>query len=131
LARVLGNGLEHHENPDDMREAFEEKTALESSRLREHLSYLDIIVTLAPLLGLLGTVLGIITVFRNLDISGSNPAAMAGGISEALVSTAAGLIVAVFALSVHTYFSHLLDFVITDIEDICIYALSRSRSERG
>jgi biopolymer transport protein ExbB len=129
LARVLGVGLEYYKRPENMREALEEQTSLESSRLREHLNYLDVVVTMAPLLGLLGTVLGIIHSFSNIDFSGGNSAAIASGIGEALISTAAGLCVAVLALSVHTYFAHLLDYALTDIEDICIYALSRARSE--
>jgi biopolymer transport protein ExbB len=130
LARVLSDGLSYHKDPVSMKEAFEDRTALEAARLRKNLGYLDVIVTMAPLLGLLGTVVGMIGSFKVLDVAGHDPAAITGGVGEALVATATGLCVAVLALCVHTYFAHRLDFVITDIEDVCVHALAKARSEK-
>jgi biopolymer transport protein ExbB len=113
-----------------MKNAFETATALEAASLRKHLGYLDTIVTLSPLLGLLGTVLGMIGSFSVLDVHNSNPSAITGGVGEALVATATGLCVAVLALVVHSYFCHRLDALITDIETICAFAIEKANGER-
>lgn len=71
----------------------------EIDRLRRNLSLLDTVITVAPLLGILGTVTGIIGSFNMLNAQGiDNPAGVTGGIAEALITTAAGLIVAIAAL---------------------------------
>lgn len=125
IGRILAAGLAQHGVAGAMRESFEESTALEATNLRRNLSYLGTIVTMAPLLGLLGTVVGMIGSFNVLDAG--NPAAITGGVGEALIATATGLCVAVLALAVHTYFSHRLDNVITDVENICLLALRQAR----
>lgn len=89
------------------------------ARLREHLNYLSVIVTLAPLLGLLGTVIGMINSFSVLNIRDGQPLAITGGVGEALVATATGLAVAIMALVTHTYFAHRLDGLVTDLEQVC------------
>lgn len=127
VGRILAAGLPYRLEGKAMREMFEETTALEAAKLKKNLRYLSTIVTLAPLLGLLGTVVGMIGSFRVLDSASGNPAAITGGVGEALIATAAGLCVAVMALSVHTYFSHRLDHIITDIESICALALRKAR----
>ena len=129
IAKVLEAGLGYQNDVNSMREAFEEKTLLEASYLRKNLSYLDVIVTMAPLLGLLGTVVGMIGSFKVLDTEGHNPAVITGGVGEALVATAAGLCVAVLALCVYTYFCHKLDYLITDIENACISVVSKARGQ--
>lgn len=71
----------------------------EIDRLRRNLSLLDTVITVSPLLGILGTVTGIIGAFNMLNTQGiDNPAGVTGGIAEALITTAAGLIVAIAAL---------------------------------
>ncbi|MGP1387540.1 MAG: MotA/TolQ/ExbB proton channel family protein [Thainema sp.] len=73
----------------------------ELPRLRRFSTVFSTIISVAPLLGLLGTILGLINSFASLnigDIGGSNTAGVTGGISEALISTAAGLVVAIFTL---------------------------------
>lgn len=127
IGRILAAGLPHYNAAGAMREIFEESTALEATNLRRNLSHLSTIVTMAPLLGLLGTVVGMIGSFSVLDTSGSNPAAITGGVGEALIATATGLCVAVLALAVHTYFSHRLDNIITDVENICSLAVRQAR----
>lgn len=77
--------------------------------LRARLNYLSTIVTLAPLLGLLGTISGMIQSFSIFSVRAGEPLAITGGIGEALVATATGLCVAIFALLVHTYFAQKLD----------------------
>lgn len=123
LGRILAQGLIYQRDSSAMQSAFEESAALESARLRQNLQHLSTVVTLAPLLGLLGTVIGMIGSFQVLDAPGGNPAAITGGVGEALIATAAGLCVAVLALVVHSYFSHRLDNLLTDIESICATVL--------
>lgn len=129
--RVLAAGLACRENSAAMRDAFEEITSLEATNLRKNLSYLGTVVTMAPLLGLLGTVVGMIGSFRVLDASGADPAMITGGVGEALIATATGLCVAVLALAIHTYFSHRLDGAITDVENICTFTLQCARRGNG
>ncbi len=91
--------------------------AIAVGKLRYRLSYLDMIVTLAPLLGLLGTVTGMIQAFSVLNIKSGQPLAITGGVGEALVATAAGLCIAIVALASHSHFMHHLDLVISDLEE--------------
>ena len=88
-----------------------------AGRLRAHLNYLETIVTLAPLLGLLGTVTGMISSFSVLAVSDGQPFAITGGVGEALVATATGLCVAIIALVIHTYLVQQQDRLITDMEE--------------
>ena len=84
---------------------------------------------MAPLLGLLGTVIGMIGSFKVLDVSGDNPALITGGVGEALIATATGLCVAVLALVVHSYFSNRLDGILTDVENVCTLLINKSRGK--
>ena len=86
-------------------------------RMHEGLRYLDTIVTLSPLLGLLGTVLGMIQSFQVMAMKDGQLSIITGGVAEALVATAFGLIVAVIALCVHTYLSFRLDRSVTTLEE--------------
>ena len=99
---------------------LEGEAALAASRLRENLRHLDSIVTIAPLLGLLGTVVGMIQSFSVLNVKTGQPLAITGGVGEALVATASGLCVAVFAMVIYSYFNHRLDSLVTNMEQICV-----------
>lgn len=81
----------------------------QAMKLRARLNYLSMIVTLAPLLGLLGTISGMIEAFNIFSIQAGQPLAITGGIGEALIATATGLCVSIFALIVHTFFAQRLD----------------------
>ena len=85
-------------------------------KLRARLNYLSMIVTLSPLLGLLGTISGMIEAFNIFNLQAGQPLAITGGIGEALIATATGLCVAIFALIVHTYFAQRLDEMLTKLE---------------
>ncbi|MBD2362213.1 MULTISPECIES: MotA/TolQ/ExbB proton channel family protein [unclassified Anabaena] len=102
LARVFLAALELEEpNPEEFRLALESEAQAEIPILKRFQNLFDTIIGLAPLLGLLGTVLGLIASFASLDIGdvgGTKTAEVTDGISEALVSTAAGLVVAIFTL---------------------------------
>ena len=84
--------------------------------LRYRLDYLETIVTLAPLLGLLGTVTGMIMSFSILSLKQGQPLAITGGVGEALIATATGLTVAIAALIAHSYLAHRINAVIADME---------------
>jgi biopolymer transport protein ExbB len=87
--------------PEEFRLALESEAQAELPLLKRFSNIFDTIISLSPLLGLLGTILGLITSFASLNIGevgGSRTANVTGGISEALVSTASGLIVAIFTL---------------------------------
>jgi hypothetical protein len=94
------------------------------------LNYLSAIVTLSPLLGLLGTIFGMINSFQIFNLQAGQPMAITGGIGEALTATAFGLIVAVFSLAVHTYFASRMDNALTIMEKTGAVLLSEVR-KRG
>jgi biopolymer transport protein ExbB len=88
-----------------------------AARLRERLDLLGLMVTLAPLLGLLGTVIGMIRTFNVLNVRAGQPFAITGGVGEALVATATGLCVATLALAIQAYFRNWLDRLLNDAEE--------------
>lgn len=132
VAVVLARGLANMDlTVSDLESAMNSAAALAAAKLRERLSYLDTIVTLAPLLGLLGTVVGMISSFSIMTIKSGQPHAITGGVGEALVATATGLCVAVIALIVYSYYSHWLDRIITGMEQGCaVLTEAKRRSDR-
>ncbi len=98
---------------EEIVQAAAKKKALE---LRRYLEYLSVIVTMAPLLGLLGTVTGMISSFSVLSISEGQPFAITGGVGEALIATASGLLAAIFALCLYTWLSHRANAIIAGVE---------------
>ena len=118
LSRVIASGMAHDKSEAAMKSAFEDRMSMESISFHRYLDYLSAIVTIAPLLGLLGTVTGMIQTFSVLD-SGGGAAAITGGVGEALVATASGLCVAIIAFCFYTYFDHQLDTLVTDTERLC------------
>ena len=104
---------------EDAREETTRVARLELLRAREGLRPLELIASIAPLLGLLGTVLGMIEAFQALQESGNraDPAALAGGIWEALLTTAAGMAVAIPAGVALSWFEAVADRVQADLED--------------
>ena len=107
LGRVLGVAVENASSGVETLELkMSEAILKESPKINSGLSLLKIIAMVAPLLGLLGTVTGMIIVFQAITIYGAgDPKAMAGGISSALVTTVLGLIVAIPILLLHTFLS--------------------------
>lgn len=115
-ATVLLHALKNIKYPGKQRDILEGTANRAASILRQYLSYLSVIVTMSPLLGLLGTVTGMIQSFSVFAISEGQPFAITGGVGEALIATATGLLVAIFALTLHTYLSHKANALIADIE---------------
>lgn len=95
-----------------------------AARLRQRLDILSLMVTMAPLLGLLGTVIGMIRAFNVLNVRSGQPFAITGGVGEALIATAAGLCVAILALAMLAYFRNWLDRILNDAEDAAAFILS-------
>jgi biopolymer transport protein ExbB len=97
------------------------------ARARSGLRLLDLVVTIAPLLGLLGTVLGMIAAFQTLQQSGAqaDPSDLAGGIWEALLTTAAGMGVAIPASMALSWFESVVDGVQADMEDLATRIFTR------
>jgi len=122
LGRILAAGLlNSHHGRDVMKESIEEAAAYVIHDLERYLNTLGTIAAIAPLLGLLGTVLGMIRVFAEIMVRGTgNASALAGGISEALITTAAGLTVAIPALVMHRYFTGRIDEIVIGLEQEAI-----------
>ncbi len=102
LLRVLAVGIEHYLKPG---KAMEAAGIAEVTLMKRGLPVLDTIITLSPLLGLLGTIIGMINSFQVMDVAGiGQPHAVTGGVAEALIATATGIIVAVVSLIPYNYF---------------------------
>lgn len=86
--------------------------------MKSYLNYLDVIVTLSPLMGLLGTVIGMIGSFNVLSAAEGQPFAITGGVAEALVCTASGLFVAIIALIAYTYLSQQVSNFVSQMEKL-------------
>ena len=95
---------------------MEIQSGIALSKLRKRLYYLSVIVTMAPLLGLLGTISGMISAFSVFNLESGQATAITGGVGEALIATAMGLCVAIIALSVHAYFTQRIESIVTDME---------------
>jgi biopolymer transport protein ExbB len=118
LGRVLAAGLANrHRDRAVMIEAIEDAGRHVAHDLERYLNMLGTIAAISPLLGLLGTVTGMIRTFKAITVAGvGNPAAMAGGIAEALLTTAAGLLVAIPALVAYRYLRGRVDAHVIQME---------------
>jgi biopolymer transport protein ExbB len=118
LGRVLAAGLANrHRDRAVMIEAIEDAGRHVTHDLERYLNMLGTIAAISPLLGLLGTVTGMIRTFKAITVAGvGNPAAMAGGIAEALLTTAAGLLVAIPALVAYRYLRGRVDAHVIQME---------------
>ncbi len=118
LGKVLTVGLNHsNKHRVVMEKAVEEAGAHENHDLKKRLQTLGTIATITPLLGLLGTVIGMIKVFAAITSFGiGDPQVLAEGISEALVTTATGLSVGIPSLMFHRYFSDKVNELSVDME---------------
>lgn len=118
LGRVLARGLRNAEKgPDAIELAMELEAANEQPALDANLPIIRTVVNIAPLLGLLGTIAGMISSFRAASQTGlSNPNAVLGGISEALISTATGISLAVLGFLFYNYFANQAKKIGEDID---------------
>ncbi len=119
IARIMKAGLlKHNRSKEDIREAIQDAGHLEIPRLERYMSALATCANIAPLLGLLGTVTGMIKAFAQIQHKEGlvNPADLAGGINSALVTTAAGLSIAIPALVAYNYFVSRVENMILEME---------------
>ncbi|HLP87021.1 MAG TPA: MotA/TolQ/ExbB proton channel family protein [Nostocaceae cyanobacterium] len=121
ITRIFLAALELEEpTPEEFRLALESEAQAEIPLLKRFQNFFDTVIALAPLLGLLGTVLGLISSFSSLDLGdlrGTETTRVTGGISEALVSTATGLIVAIITLFFANTFRGLYQRQIAQIQE--------------
>ena len=115
---IIRTGLENSElDRNGMKEVIEDQGRQEMRKLERGLGILETVAAIAPLMGLVGTVLGMIKVFGVVKEQGvGQAAALSGGISEALLTTVAGLFIGIPALISYNYFSHKAANFILDIE---------------
>jgi len=120
LARIILIIMNHRKLPYiRMKEEIENNVRQELRALERRLGILETVAAVAPILGLLGTVVGMIKVFSVITSQGvGNASALSGGISEALITTAFGLTVAIPALICYNYFTRKTDDLILDIENV-------------
>lgn len=132
LGRILAAGLlNRHHSREVMKESIEEVGRQVVLELQRYLTTLGTIASIAPLLGLLGTVVGMIKVFSAIVESGvGNPAVLANGISEALITTAAGLSVAIPSLIFHRYFNSQIDALVLGMEEQALKMVEVMQGER-
>ena len=128
LARIIQVGLKHLNWPKSENiEAVQTRARHEVVRLESGLFVLEVIVGIAPLLGLLGAVSGLVTVFANLGASATvtDPRGIAKGISEALSTTIVGLAIAIPSLIAHSYFSKKIETMAAEMESLIADLLAK------
>lgn len=105
IGKILSLFLDRRLSEGDLEHLVEAEALLEEKRLKERMWVLDTTVTMAPLLGLLGTIMGIIASFHVMSVSGlGKPTQITGGVAEALIATATGLVIAIVSLG---FYNHL------------------------
>jgi len=136
LGQILAAGIvSHHQGRELMKESIEEIANQVIHDMERYLNTLGTIAAITPLLGLLGTVIGMIKVFTAIRLEGTgNAAILAGGISEALITTAAGLTVAIPSLFFYRFFMRRIDELVIYMEQEAlklVEVLSGDRTEHG
>ena len=115
VVRILVSGILHREF--SMVKAMESAAADEIQRMRRYMTILDTMITVAPLLGIFGTVTGIITSFEMLGAGGlDHPETVTAGVAEALITTATGLAIAIFSVFPYNYFNSKVRRAVLEIE---------------
>jgi len=136
LGQILAAGITNHRRGrEQMKEAIEEVANQVVHEMERYLNTLGTVAAIAPLLGLLGTVIGMIKVFTSIKLEGTgNAAVLAGGISEALITTAAGLTVAIPSLFFYRFFQRRVDELVISMEQEAlklVEVLNSDRTERS
>ena len=131
LGRVYAAGLRNiKSSPNIMKEAIEEAGRASSHEMERFLTTLGTIASISPLLGLFGTVVGMIEICGAQNAGGSNPAELAHGISVALYNTAFGLIVAVPSMIFYRHFRAKVDSLTLEMEQLAIKMVEVIHGER-
>jgi biopolymer transport protein ExbB len=131
LSHILRAGLEMADAPwETVRDAVIDAGRQETPRLERHLVWLETVAAVAPLLGLLGTVLGMIKVFASISIQGlGDPQVLSEGISEAMITTAAGLAIGIPTLVAYNLLAARSEAFIVEIESQASRLLSQLRPQ--
>jgi biopolymer transport protein ExbB len=126
LGRILFAGLQQYGSSRQLiKENMEERGKAEALELKKYIGLLHTIASVSPLLGLLGTVSGMIKVFSTISVEGvGNPASLATGISEALITTAAGLTVAIPTFLGQRYLAGRAERLVHRLEEYATYLLN-------
>ncbi len=133
LGRILAAGLANSQHSRDiMKEAIEDTGKQEAHKLDRYLNTLGTIAAITPLLGLLGTVFGMIDVFSTITANSGigNPTLLSGGISKALLTTAAGLCVAIPTLIFHRYLTGKVNDLVMSMEAEALKMVEVMHGER-
>lgn len=132
FANIVRAGLDHADSDwTVIRDVLQEAGRREATLLTRRLGVLETVAAVSPLLGLLGTVLGMIRIFASLSSTGiSNPEALSGGISEAMVTTAAGLFIGIPALVAYNWLNSRADGLIFELETYASRLLDSLRRRR-
>jgi biopolymer transport protein ExbB len=118
LARLAAIAIKHRGKPQsDIANAVESTARMEVARLHSGIGVLDIVITVAPLLGLLGTASGLVTIFQGLS-DAADHLAIARGIAEALNTTIFGLAIAVPCVIAHGYFTRRIELLTVRLESL-------------
>ncbi|PQL20313.1 MotA/TolQ/ExbB proton channel family protein [Veillonella denticariosi JCM 15641] len=119
LGELLATPMRRARNYTALENRLQDVIGYVDERLKRGLGWLSMIVTMAPLLGLLGTVLGMIRAFAVVGGDIGAPTVITGGVSEALIATATGLTVAIIALGFHSYCAARVNDFINELEHAC------------
>jgi len=132
LGEILAAGLVNHAHGrETMKESIQEAGRHTVLQLEKYLNTLGTIAQITPLLGLLGTVIGMIKVFTVITVQGTGDAsALAGGISQALITTAVGLAIAIPALVFYRFFERRVDELVTEMEQEALKMVEVLHGER-
>jgi biopolymer transport protein ExbB len=132
LGRLLAAGLANVKSPRPvMKEAIEEVGRVVIHELERFLTTLGTIAAMAPLMGLFGTVVGMIEIFGSQTAAGSNPIQLAHGISIALYNTAFGLVVAIPAMIFYRHFRATVDALVVEMEQQATKLVDLAHGERA
>ena len=131
MARIFASGLKNADGSREiMKESIEEAGRAATADLDRFLTTLGTIASVSPLLGLLGTVIGMVEIFGALKPSGGSPVELAHGISVALYNTAMGLIVAIPSMIFYRYFRGKVDALVLEMEQQAVKLVEIVHGER-
>lgn len=134
IAAVIKIGIERRSlAPDRLEKILEQAGNNQMQRLEKYLGFLATIISIEPLLGFLGTITGLIRAFMSWEHAGANITvnALAGGIYEAMITTAAGLIVAIPLYSLYNYFINRIKYIANDLTNYAIQFIEIISEEKA
>lgn len=131
LGYIMSSGLSNSSSRESMKESIEEAAMHVVHDLERYLNPLGTIAQISPLLGLLGTVSAMVILFNDIMLQGTGDAqVLAGGISQALITTVTGLVVAIPTLIMHRYFQRRVDGIVLQLEQQTQKLVDALHSER-